>query len=161
MGGFSTLGLSWEQIKQKLESEGAKNKAYDSDVDGVFDIGAIPSQAKRHLIAFDESEVSTTSTSATSVKQFNLVKLSTIKHNWTKLIVIAEGYIDTSGETANLDIVIGGTKYDTISWTETDYTIKTSEIDISSLADGKHLVDFQLYVTGGTGYQRLLEVWVE
>ena len=42
MGGFSTLGLSWEQIKQKLESEGAKNKQYDSDVDGVFDTGAIP-----------------------------------------------------------------------------------------------------------------------
>ena len=57
--------------------------------------------------------------------------------------------------------MIGGTKYDTISWTETSYTIKTAEIDISGLADGKHLVDFQLYVTGGTGYQRLLEVWVE
>ena len=39
MGGFSTLGggTSWEQIKQKLETEGAKNKSYDSDVDGVID----------------------------------------------------------------------------------------------------------------------------
>ncbi|RLI77562.1 hypothetical protein DRP04_11200 [Archaeoglobales archaeon] len=36
------LGLSWEQIKSKLETEGSKNKAYDSDVDGVFDSGAIP-----------------------------------------------------------------------------------------------------------------------
>lgn len=37
------LGLTWAQIKQKLESEGAKNKAYDSDVDGVLDVAAIPS----------------------------------------------------------------------------------------------------------------------
>ncbi|RLI71079.1 hypothetical protein DRO97_10215 [Archaeoglobales archaeon] len=37
------LGLTWTQIKQKLESEGAKNKAYDSDVDGVLDVAAIPS----------------------------------------------------------------------------------------------------------------------
>lgn len=35
-------GLSWGEIKSKLESEGAKNKAYDSDVDGVFDAEAIP-----------------------------------------------------------------------------------------------------------------------
>jgi len=32
----------WDAIKQKLETEGAKNKTYDSDVDGVFDVAAIP-----------------------------------------------------------------------------------------------------------------------
>jgi len=42
-------GLSWEQIKQKLENEGAKNKAYDSDVDGVFDLTAIPTITRDKL----------------------------------------------------------------------------------------------------------------
>ena len=39
MGGFSTLGggISWEEIKQKLESEGAKNKQYDIDSDGLVE----------------------------------------------------------------------------------------------------------------------------
>jgi len=31
------MGLSWEQIKQKLESEGAKNKQYDIDGDGLVE----------------------------------------------------------------------------------------------------------------------------
>jgi len=37
-----SVGITWEEIKSKLETEGAKNKAYDSDVDGVFDLAAIP-----------------------------------------------------------------------------------------------------------------------
>jgi len=32
----------WDVIKKKLETEGAKNKAYDSDVDGVIDLVATP-----------------------------------------------------------------------------------------------------------------------
>jgi len=112
----------------------------------------------RSLVAFDESEVSTTSTSAETVKEFNLVVLSAIDHVWDKMYVIAEGYIDTSGETLKMDAVIDGEVKTTISWTETSYTLKSVEIDISDLSDGKHLVEFKIYVTGGTGYQRLLEV---
>jgi hypothetical protein len=36
------IGSMWNTIKQKLESEGAKNKIYDSDIDGIFDSTAIP-----------------------------------------------------------------------------------------------------------------------
>jgi len=115
----------------------------------------------RCLVAFDESEVSTTSTSAETAKEFNLVVLSAIDHMWDKMYVIAEGYIDTSGKTLKMDVVIDSTVKTTISWTETSYTLKSDEIDISDLSDGKHLVEFKIYVTGGTGYQRLLEVWVE
>lgn len=39
----------WDTIKQKLETEGAKNKAYDSDVDGVFDLAAIPTITRDKL----------------------------------------------------------------------------------------------------------------
>jgi len=113
------------------------------------------------LIASDETELSTTSTSNVSLKQFNMVKLSGAGLNWSKMTIVVEGYIDTSGQTAYLDIYIGGTKYATITWTETSYTLKYKIIDISGLGDGKHLVDLQMRVTGGTGYLRLVEVWVE
>jgi len=43
------VGISWEEIKSKLESEGAKNKAYDSDLDGVFDTEAIPTITRDKL----------------------------------------------------------------------------------------------------------------
>jgi len=43
------VGISWEEIKSKLESEGSKNKAYDSDVDGVFDLAAIPTIPRSKL----------------------------------------------------------------------------------------------------------------
>ena len=39
-------GLSWEQIKFKLEEEGSLNKKYDADLDGVDDLAA--SHASRH-----------------------------------------------------------------------------------------------------------------
>jgi len=113
------------------------------------------------LVAADESEVSTTSTSNVSMKQFNLVKLSSVGNDWNTLTVIAEGYVDTSGETATLDVYVGGNLEGTITWTETSYTIKYVQIDVSGLADGKYLVDLQMRVSGGTGYLQLVEAWVE
>jgi len=32
-----SVGISWDEIKSKLETEGAKNKAYDTDLDGKID----------------------------------------------------------------------------------------------------------------------------
>lgn len=112
------------------------------------------------LYAADETEVSTTSTTPTSVKQFNLVKLAGAGLNWNTLTVVLEAY-NTAGQTTNVDIVIGGTTYATLSWTENAYALKYTTIDISGLGDGKYLVDFKMYVTGGTGYLRHMEVWVE
>jgi len=48
-------GLTWEDVKAKLETEGAKNKAYDSDVDGVFDTGAIPDLSRSKIVDFFDS----------------------------------------------------------------------------------------------------------
>lgn len=118
------------------------------------------SGAKLSLYAADESEVSTTSTAYTSIKQFNLVKNSTLGLNWNTLKVIVEAYIDTAGQTATIGIYVGGNLMQEITFTETSYTIKTAEIDISGLTDGRYLVDFQMKVTSGTGYFRHLEAWV-
>ncbi|MHC1624452.1 MAG: hypothetical protein ACXQS2_00345 [Methermicoccaceae archaeon] len=134
----------------------------DADtLDGLHASDILAQAGRKALVAADEAEVSTTSTSNTSLKQFNLVKLADAGNDWKTMTVIAEGYIDTSGQTAYLDIYVGGSKMATITWTETSYTLKYAQIDISSLADGKYLVDFQMRVTGGTGYFGLLEVWVE
>ena len=134
----------------------------DADtLDGLHASDILAQVGGKSLVAADETEVSTTSTSNTSMKQFNLVKLSSVGNDWRTMTVIAEGYNNTSGQTTYLDIYIGGTKYATITWTETSYTIKGTQIDISGLDDGKYLVDFQMRVTGGTGYLQLVEVWVE
>ena len=42
-------GITWEEVKNKLETEGAKNKAYDSDVDGVLDLAVIPTITRSKL----------------------------------------------------------------------------------------------------------------
>jgi len=134
----------------------------DADtLDGLHASDILAQAGGKSLVAADESEISTTSTSNTSLKQFNLVKLAAVGNDWNTLTVIAEGRIDTDGQTATLDIYIGGSLEATIQWTETSYTIKYAQIDISSLANGKYLVDFQMRVTGGTGYLQLVEVWVE
>jgi len=124
-------------------------------------IGVMGKTASRSLVAFDESEVSTTSTSSTLIKEFRLAKLSTVGNDWKKLIVLSECYNDTSGQTTYFEIYIDGNLKDTIEYSENTYTLKGTEIDISGLADGVHLVEFKLKVSGGTGYNRLVEAWVE
>ena len=42
-------GITWTEVKNKLETEGAKNKAYDSDVDGVLDLAVIPTITRSKL----------------------------------------------------------------------------------------------------------------
>jgi len=42
MGSVHFAGLSWEEIKQKLQTEGSFNKTYDSDIDGVLNDTAVP-----------------------------------------------------------------------------------------------------------------------
>ena len=39
----------WSDIKSKLETEGAKNKQYDSDLDAIIDLAAIPTITKDKL----------------------------------------------------------------------------------------------------------------
>jgi len=122
---------------------------------------AIAPPAAPTLLVADETELSTTSTSYTSLKQFNLIKDSGLGLEWSKLKIIVECYIDTSGQTLTLGVFIAGeaTPRAEITFTETSYTVKTAEVDISDLGDGKHLIDMQVKVTGGTGYFRQWEVY--
>lgn len=37
-------GITWTQVKNKLETEGSKNKQYDSDLNGILDKSAMPNE---------------------------------------------------------------------------------------------------------------------
>jgi len=41
-------GLSWEEIKSKLETEGSLNKKYDADLNSKIDEGALPAVILRY-----------------------------------------------------------------------------------------------------------------
>jgi len=144
---------------EKVANKGQPNGYCELDANGKVPKERLPPTGS--LYASDESEVSTTSTSPTSVKEFNLVKLASIGHDWKKMKVIAELKTSNSAQTTKLDVVIGGSTKATLTTTSTGYVLKTAEIDISGLGNGKHFVQFKLYTTGATAYLRLLEVWVE
>ena len=111
----------------------------------------------------DETELSTTSTSYTVMKEFNFTYLSTADITPSTMIVVVEAYNNTSGQTTTVGIYIDGSLKREISFTETSYAVKSASIDLSalSLSDGAHNVQIQMKVTGGTGYIRLTEVWMK
>ncbi len=109
----------------------------------------------------DETEVSETSTTYVVKKNLNIVKDSSNLLSPARLITKVEGYIDTAGETLTIGIFIDGTEQITISFTETAYTLKSGEKDISGWSDGKHSVELEMKVTAGTGYNRLFESWLK
>jgi hypothetical protein len=126
---------------------------------GFSTIGAGAGGVGMALIAFDDTELSTTSTSYISLKNFRFIKDSTRGMGWNKLYVYAEAYQATSGQTTYLGIYIDGSLKVEITWTETSYTLKSTVIDISTVSNGIRSFDAQMKVTGGTGYLRLLEVY--
>jgi len=138
------------------DSTAKKLKFHDGT--GWKDFGA----SAKILYAADESELSTTSTSYTSLKEFNLIKLSGAGINYSKMTVIVEAYNNTSGQTTTVGVFIDGSLVTEIPFTETSYTLKYAIINISGLSDNaRHYVQIQVKVTGGTGYLRHLEVYVE
>jgi len=125
-------------------------------------VSYIPQIARYAPYAGDETETSTTSTTYATLKQFNFSYLSSVGITPSTMIIVAECYIDTGGETATLGIYVDGNLQTTIDFTENSYTVKTASVDLSSLglSDGKHLVEIKMQVTGGTGYLRMLEAWM-
>jgi len=113
------------------------------------------------LLAFDDTELSTTSTSYTSLKNFRFVKNSDYGLGWKKLYVHAEARQATSGQTTYVGIYVDDVLKAEITYTETSYTLKSTVVDISDLADGIRSFDARVKVTGGTGYLKLLEVYGE
>jgi len=113
----------------------------------------------RVLIGADETEVTTTSKSYTTMKQLKLYKDST-DFNWKTLYVLAR--IKNSGSyTTYVAVYIDGSLYAEDSKSGTSYAVKKLVIDISGLSDGVHNVEIKIKVSGGTGYIEFTEVWAE
>jgi len=112
------------------------------------------------LLTADETELSTTSTSYTSMKYFDFVMDRTRGYSWNKLVVYAEAYNNTSGQTTYVGVFVDNESSPRLelTYTATSYTLKSGDISISDLSDGIHKIDIRVKVTGGTGYIRLTEV---
>lgn len=110
--------------------------------------------------AGDETEVSTTSTTAETKKTCSVVRDSSNLPVPKTAVFEVEGYIDTSGETLTVTILVDDTSQGTLEFTETSYTKKALVVDVSGWADGIHTIEMQMHVSGGTGYNRLFEVWL-
>lgn len=113
-----------------------------------------------YVLAFDETERATSSTSYSLCKWFRLIKVPAIGVFWRRARVLVEGYV-TAGNRLDVEIRIGGVVFATLSWTETAYTFRTAFLDIFALAAGTHLFEFYFRVSGGTGYVRTVEVFLE
>lgn len=113
----------------------------------------------RVLIGADETEVTTTKTSYTTMKQLKLYKDSDF--NWSKLIVVVRIKNSYSTKTTYIAVYIDGTNYGSTSHTGDTYTVKKIEIDISGLSNGVHNVEIKMKVSGGKGYLEFTEVWAE
>ena len=163
MGSFSTIGggvtkLSELEIDTDLAMD-AHNITLDDGqtVDGKDEYEIVAGLAP---YAGDESEVTETSTTYVTKKEFYAVKDSTNLRNPSIMVVEVEGYV-TSGNTLTVGIAIDGGIAAEITFTETSYTLKSTIIDISGWTDGKHHVELQMKVDGGTGYNKLWEVWMK
>lgn len=112
-------------------------------------------------VAWDERELSVTSTSYVTKKMCRLVK-DVLTLNPSKLLVRAELY-NTVGANTYMGLFIDGASTPSleIKTTATAYTVVVGGVDITSLSQGTHLLEFQMKVESGAGYNRILEVLVQ
>jgi len=117
------------------------------------------SRGQKTRYAADEVEKSITSTSGEVLKEFTMAVVSAVGNRWSSMDVIVEGCV-SGGQTMFVGVKIDGEPCGEIVFTETSYTLKYTNVNISSLSDGTHSVQLVAKVTGGTGYVRLMEFWV-
>jgi hypothetical protein len=123
-------------------------------------IKAAPSLKSEHILG-DDTEVSSASTSYEEIKKFNFYKDTAVESmNWSTLEVVAEARVDTSGQTATVGLFVDAETSPRLelSYTGTTYATSRGTADISDLATGSHLISIRLKTTGGTAYQRHLEI---
>jgi len=80
-------GITWEEVKSKLETEGAKNKQYDSDLDAIIDLAAIPDTLTgKDADSVDGHHAGTGADNVLVLDSDGLVPLANIPVlDWTKL----------------------------------------------------------------------------
>lgn len=119
----------------------------DSDISGHI-------TADKTLYASDETEVTVTGVTETTVKTFSIIKCSTAGLNPTKLTVVATLKTNNASGTAYLKAYLdgGGAASATLSTTSTSYVVVySSAIDISAWSDNTvHTVAIKIYNGNGS-----------
>ena len=110
------------------------------------------------LVAADETEITTTSTSYPSSDQKYFLFCNTF--SYVTMRVAVEGKISTSGQTLYVGIFKGGTQVGELSFTGTRYVVKNINISISDVPSTSSVqIGIRMKVTGGTGYVRMVEFY--
>ena len=111
------------------------------------------------LIVGDESTVTTTSTTYTSVKTLTLIQSSFI----TFAKVVARVTLKTSAGTvyARLGADSDAITSDEVSTTSTSEVVEEITLDVSSLSSGTHSIDLEMHVddSANTGTNVVFELW--
>ena len=113
-----------------------------------------------HLLGADAIEVTSTSSSATKVKELPFI-IDPIAFDGTQLQIVAKIKRSASNSVeVEFRIDEGTTNQLILSPTGTSYSIKSGTIDISGLSDGEHSVDIYIDSDGSTTVSlELIEIW--
>jgi len=107
------------------------------------------------MLAFDETEVSTTNTTATTVKYFTFLKSSIL--NYKLLKIHAE--LKVSSGTGYAQVVIDGSVLKEEPVSDTEYKLHAIEVSVANIGFGIHTFELKLYhPDGATIYNKGLEV---
>jgi len=115
------------------------------------------------LVAGNETVVSTTSTSATTVKDHMLLNTSTVL-SITTIYVAAELQTDDASATATLEVHINGSARITLTSTSTTYELKAGSWTVSGLSDNTvYTVEVKLKTSNASysAYNRAYEFYIK
>lgn len=126
--------------------------AYNIYVDNIYAGGV---NVGEKLIRYDDTLLSFTNTTSTTIKTFRFYR-----RGWRNMRIVLSVWGD-GANTVYVEIAVDGNIVDSFSTTAGAETVFERTIDISGIADNTlHTVDVKMYVDSGTGYTQFLEAWV-
>lgn len=132
----------------------------------IQDNAVVTAKASREIVTEQflgsEAEFTYMSDTPFEISEFNFIKNSTDEANWKSLSWQVR-LLASAGNTAQLNLKIDGTQFSTLGTTSTTYvTLEATNVNISSLAAGKHTVTIEAENTGPTDSltTNLLEVFL-